>query len=423
MRKNIILFAIGTRGDVQPMIALGKGLKAAGFNVSLLASRQNQAWITQHGLTALPSSVDIPQVMSSLGGQNWVEKGHNPFLQLRIMKKLLDQFGWTLMEDAWHACQNADAILSSFTSDTYASAIGEKLGLPVISVPLQPPVLSTRNGRALLNAPLPRQVSLINYILGKAFIEPAPWQIYGKLTNRFRQEVLGLRPLTATQFTAVRRQMPVLLAYSQHVVPKPADWPPHYYPTGYFFLNEGQNWQPPESLLDFLAAGPKPVAVGFGSMIGKNPERITRLLIDAVVKSGQRAVLLSGWAGLGNGELPPSIYKIASVPHDWLFPRMAAVVHHGGAGTTAAGLRAGVPAVIVPHMADQFFWAKRLHDLGVAVRPLPRHKLTSSRLARAVQTAVSSTEMQTQARNLSQLVEAERGVETAVSQIMHLLNG
>lgn len=421
MAKKITILAHGTRGDVQPAIALGKALQEVGYRVKLMASPNFQSWIEGHGLETAVSRINVQTVMESAGGQAWVEAGHKPLVQLRVMRQLIADAGWDMVEDAWHACQDADAIISSFTSDTYAYSIAEKLQVPLISLALQPTLIATRNGRSLVNAPLPARTSLINYLFGKLIIEPSPWQIYGDITNRFRQEVLNMPPSNGRENATSRRQTPMLLAYSPHVVPTPEDWPSQFHPCGYLFLNDNENWQPPAELQAFLDAGDPPICIGFGSMIGRNPEAITRLLIDAIVDSGQRAVFLSGWAGMAALDPPDTVFQLEAAPHSWLFPRMAAVVHHGGAGTTAAGLRAGVPAVIVPHMVDQPFWAKRLCQLGTNPEPIPRHKLTSSELASAIRSAVSDETLRAKASELGELVRAEDGVGTAVATIQQIL--
>lgn len=420
---KITIIAVGTRGDVQPAIALGQALKQRGHTVRLAASADFCDWIEQYGLETAESTVNIQQLMESEGGVAWVERGYNPVVQIRLMKKLLDQYGWAMAWDAWQACQGAEAIISSFTSDTYVTAIAEKLSIPQMSMLLQPAVIATRDGRSIFNTPLPNRLSLFNRWFSRAFIEPAPWQMLGEVATRLRQE-LKLPPQSARENKAVRQQLLMLQAYSAHVVPHPVDWPPNVHTTGYWFLDEQPDWQPSTALHDFLAAGPPPVYIGFGSMTGSAPKRTTRLILDALAISGQRAIVSSGWAGLGQDQLPESIFQIEAVPHNWLFPRMAAVVHHGGAGTTAAGLRAGIPSLIIPHFADQPYWGQRIYALGVGPKPLPRHKLTAQKLAQGLQMAVSDSLMKQRAATLGGKIRAETGVVQAVDLIeKHILDG
>jgi sterol 3beta-glucosyltransferase len=187
--------------------------------------------------------------------------------------------------------------------------------------------------------------------------------------------------------------------------------------TGYWFLDLAGEYTPPPALLDFLAAGDPPVSIGFGSMVDHEKEEMTRLIVQALDQARQRAVLLGGWAELGFGQLPDNIFPLDFAPHDWLFPRMAAVVHHGGAGTTAAGLRAGVPNVIVPFFADQFFWGWRVAQLGAGPQPIPRKELSAQKLVGAIRQAVGDAGMCARARVLGEQVRAEDGIAQAVELV------
>lgn len=421
MGINITIIAFGTRGDVQPAIALGRALQASGHRVRILASVGFKSWIESYGLDAATTTVDIKAMMESEVGAEWIEHGVNPIKQIGIMKRLLNERGMVMVTDAWHACQDAEAIITSFTSDVYGVSIAEKLGAKHISMPLQPSLVATRSGAATINAPIPHRDSWLNYLVGKLIIEPIMWQWYGDFANRFRTELLGLPPQTRPQNSAAQRKMLVVHGYSEQVIPHPRDWPDNMFTTGFWFLDEGHAWQPPAALLDFLATGPAPVCVGFGSMTGRDPQAVIRLLIEAVTHSGQRAVLLSGWAGGGDVDLPSTVFRLDAAPHDWLFPRMSAVVHHGGAGTTAAGLRAGVPSVIVPHLGDQPLWGQRVEALGVGPRAIPRPKLTATRLGQAIRRAATDPVMRQRAQMLSAKIRQEDGIGVAVRLINRYL--
>jgi sterol 3beta-glucosyltransferase len=278
---RITMIAFGTRGDVQPAIALGKALKAEGHSVRLLAGANFKNWIEGHGLEAVASTINIQTIMESDLGRDWIES-NNFITQLRILKKLTEQTGWQAMMEARMACRFADVIISSFTSDIYALSIAEKLGIRHISMPLQPPLFPTRNGAATMNAPLPERKSIINYLFGKLFLEPTSWQLSGELVNRFRTEVLNLPPQTYTQFLAAKRRLFTVQAYSRHLVPHAEDWPSTLRTTGFWFLEEQNKWEPPAELTAFLEAGDAPVSIGFGSMVGHRLEQVTRIVVDAV---------------------------------------------------------------------------------------------------------------------------------------------
>ena len=410
---RITLIASGTRGDVQPSLAVGIGLRDAGYRVRILAGSSFRGWIEGHGLEAAPSRVDMQAVMASPAGRAWVQSGHKPMQQQKLMRQIVDEVGGDLIRDAAEAASDADLLLSGFTSDAYALAIGDHRGIPVASLPLQPTMLATRDGRAMSVAPLANRVSRLNAWFGKLILEPLAWRMYGDAVNRFRGE-LGLPTQTAREHLAQRRRMPMLHGVSRHVMPLPADWPSSCHVTGYWFLDEATRWAPPPALEAFLADGPAPVSIGFGSMTGGDPAGTSALVLEAVREAGVRAVLLSGWGGFEASSLPAGVLVQDEVPHAWLFPRVAAVVHHGGAGTTAAASRAGVPQVVVPHMADQPYWGRRVQGLGAGPKPLPRHKLTAEGLAAALRSATGDAAMRARAGELATAIRTEDGVAEAV---------
>ena len=208
--------------------------------------------------------------------------------------------------------------------------------------------------------------------------------------------------------------MPILYGFSPSVIPAPSDWDNHTHITGFWFVDEADDWQPPAALLDFLQAGSAPIYIGFGSMSSRAPEQTADLIIQALKLTNQRAILLSGWGGLQKANIPNSIFMIDSIPHSWLFPRVSAVVHHGGASTTAAGLKAGVPSVIIPFFGDQPFWGQRIADLGVGAKPIPRKQLTAERLANAIQEVVTNEDIRQRAAKLGKQIQTENGIESAV---------
>jgi sterol 3beta-glucosyltransferase len=210
------------------------------------------------------------------------------------------------------------------------------------------------------------------------------------------------------------QQYPTLYGFSPSVIPKPSDWH-NTEVTGYWFLDAATDWVPPADLMAFLQAGPPPVYIGFGSMGSRKPEETADLVLQAIARTGQRAILLSGWGGLSKADLPETVFMVESVPHSWLFSQVAAVVHHGGAGTTAAGLRAGVPSIVIPFFGDQPFWGQRVAKLGVGPEPIPRKQLTVERLAQAIRTAVTDRGMIRRAADLGAKIQAEDGVANAVA--------
>jgi sterol 3beta-glucosyltransferase len=246
--------------------------------------------------------------------------------------------------------------------------------------------------------------------------------MYRRMTNRFRADTLDLPPLPRFADLLVTRAgapIPILYPYSPHLLPVPPDFPPHVHVTGSWFLEPTTAWEPPAALTTFLDAGPPPVYVGFGSMGGKGARRRTQIVLDALARAGQRGVLARGWGGLSMEAAPDTVFALDEAPHDWLFPRMAAVVHHGGAGTTAAGLRAGKPTVICPILGDQPFWGRLVAERGLGPQPIPQRKLSAARLAAAIRQAVENPTIGQRAAVIGAQIRAEDGVGNGVALLEH----
>jgi UDP:flavonoid glycosyltransferase YjiC (YdhE family) len=415
---RITIAALGTRGDVQPMIALGKGLRAKGHNVTLIAGENFGDWVRSHGL-GFVGTADMEEVMRSPGGMEWVQSSENPRAQLGVMKRLLRQYGAGLVEPIIEQAQYTDVYLSVFVSAPFIQCICEKYPIKQVNLPLQP-YLPTRSGPASLIAAFPRGDSIINYWLG-LFGERALWSVSSETVAYLRQR-LDLPPYSTGAYIQAHRAIPTVYGFSQHVVPRAFDWEPHVHVGGYWFLDDGNGWQPSDDLLQFLAGGDKPVYVGFGSMPGRDPQAMVDLIGGALKQAGQRGVVTRGWNKAQPLRYDPQrIHLLDSAPHSWLFERVAAVVHHGGAGTTAAGLRAGRPTMIIPHMSDQPFWGRRVHELGAGVKPVPRHKLTEDNLAAGIKTLVSDSRIQQAAEMLGQCIRSEDGIGQSVALIEHYI--
>ena len=416
---RIAIFTAGSQGDVQPCIILGRGLQQAGFDV-LLAAPQNFAdLIRRHGLCFHALRGDVQQIMASETGRRFMERGGtNPIRSMLAMRKMLGPVAIQMAEDALEACRGSEALLSLAVFAPFGNSIAEIQGIPLINV--EPtPLLPTR---AFPAAGWPVQQNLgafHNRISGSAMLQMI-WQWYGPYVNEFRKR-FGLVLLHSTDFHRILSATPLFGAYSPKVIPHPPDWPDQVHITGYWFQHALSEWCPSDELQAFLEKGEPPVYVGFGSMGGRNPQDFAAIVLEALAKSGQRGLLLTGWGGLNVMRVPDNVFVVNSAPHSWLFPRMAAVVHHGGAGTTAEGLRAGVPTVIVPFIVDQSFWGKRVKDLGVGPEPIPAKKLTSDKLASAIQTATTDSKMKQRAVALGKAIRAENGVGTAVKIVQQYL--
>jgi len=412
---KITIFAAGSRGDIQPCIALGRGLQQAGYRVCLAAPEDFADFVRKHEVGFYPLGGDVQQIMAGDTGRKFMETGGaNPLKSIRAMRRMIAPVIKAMTDDAYAACRDAEALICLGVFFPFGQSIAEALNIPIINI--EPtPLLPTR---AFPAASWPIQRGLggwHNYLSGMAMLEVI-WLWYRPFVNDFRRR-LGLSPCTAACFYRKLRATPMLGAYSPHIIPHPTDWPDSAHVTGYFFLDSQADWQPSPELKAFLEAGDPPVCIGFGSMAGRSPEQLAGLILEALAKSGQRGVLLTGWGGLRPELVPGNVFVLDSAPHNWLFPRMAAVVHHGGAGTTAEGLRAGVPTVIVPFVFDQPFWGARAKALGLGPDPIPQKKLTADRLAGAIRIAVTDSGMKQRARLCGEAICAENGIGNAVKII------
>jgi len=323
-----------------------------------------------------------------------------------------------LWNDAWNACQGADVIIHGFFASFLSHCIAERLGVPCFAISVCPTFSPTRVFPNLAFAALPLGGGY-NWLTHIAF-DRSTWQIFQLLYSCARRKNPNLPLCTAWPYGRLNgRPVPILYAYSPAVSPKPRDWDEWRHVTGYWFLNRPTDWQPPADLVNFIEAGPPPVYVGFGSVNDLGLEEVTIIALEALARSGQRGLLQTGWRGLDNADLPREVFKIepGSIPHDWLFPHLSAVVHHGGAGTIAAGLRAGLPSVSIPFVSDQPYWGRRMAELGVGPKPIARRRLSVERLAGSITAATSDRDMRRRAAALGQHIHTEDGVANAVEVI------
>lgn len=413
---KISLIAFGTRGDVQPIVALGKGLRAAGHAVQVVAGKDFGDWVRAHGLGFYPLSFSIKDMMQSEDGVAWVEAKSQPE-ELRQMKALFAKVGLQGCRDIEAAIQGSDLVIGGLTSDFAAASACEKLGIAYAGAALQP-MYPTRAAWATVLPFWPFGESQLNVLAGKV-AGRLLFNVFADVMREYRA-ALGLPAWPYGAYYARLSRAPGLCGFSRHVVPPPKDYPSSMKVTGYWFLDDEPGWQPPPDLSAFLERGQPPVYIGFGSMTSGDARAKSNAVMSAIMQSGQRAVVLRGWAGLAGADgaqTGDDVYFLNSAPHAWLFPRMAGVVHHGGAGTTAAAFRAGVPQFVIPHFADQPYWARRAHELGVAVKPVDKFKLNARSLADGIKMMLSAPALSDNAARLGRLIRAEDGVGEAVRLI------
>jgi sterol 3beta-glucosyltransferase len=414
---RIVVIAPGSRGDIQPYVALGKGLRGSGHEVQVVTNAEFESLVRSYGLDCRPVAIGVEQAFQEEEARSAIEGG-GVLASFAKLAELARRSARLLAEVGMEACRGTDLILCGFSGLLIGHSLSEALRIPLVhayNVPLTP---TGKFPGALVPAAPFLPVGIANRLSHRA-TRQVVWQTARMAGAKARREVLGLGP--APFFGPFRSDRlagsPVLCGWSSHVIPKPSDWHPGIHVTGYWYLDEPSDWTPPPGLEAFLSNGPRPIYVGFGSMSHRDPAATTRLVFDAIRMSGQRAVVHTGWGGLGGGDLPKDVFLAGSVPHAWLFPRMAAVVHHAGAGTTAAGFRAGVPSLLVPFHGDQPFWGGLTAGLGVGPAPITRKRLTAERLAASITSALSDAPMRKKAAALGGKIRQEDGVAQAVRLI------
>ncbi|MGA5299287.1 glycosyltransferase [Nucisporomicrobium flavum] len=378
---RVLIVTSGSTGDVAPYTGLGQRLQAAGHEVTLATHEPFRDSVT---LPFVPIPGDLREILPQAHGQDGTGRGTGPRALLRLMRiarPLVAEMGDGIA--AAVAQTRAEVVLLSTVVAPLGYQVAEAAGIPWAGVFLQPVYPTGDFGPVLVGGRSAGRLG--NRLMGRV-TEVSAHPLYRRPVRHLRDSLglprKGMGRLQREQ----QHRWPTFHGFSPSVVPRPSDWPPSQEVVGYWWPAAAPGWSPPAEVDAFLAAGPPPVFVGFGSMAPGHGARLAAPVLAAVRAAGVRAIVQAGWSGLHAGD-DPDVLNVGPMPHEWLFPRVATVVHHAGAGTTAAALRAGVPAVPVPVLADQPFWARRLHALGVATAPIPLSQLTAERLAAALRAA------------------------------------
>ncbi|MEO8604224.1 MAG: glycosyltransferase [bacterium] len=392
-RLAVVILIVGSRGDVQPFLPIGQRL-AQTHRVRLATHAEFRPMVEAAGLEFYPLAADPRELMEYM-----VRTGG------RIVPTRLDQLVHDvprkraiigeLLESTWAACTKADpghADAPPFIADAIIAnppSYGHLHCAEALCVPLHMMFTMPWTPTAAFPHPMthlpPGPHHPVRNFLSYGVVSLLMWGGVADVANGFREHTLGLPRLSLGQGAALLddNEVPFTYLFPERVIERPADWGAHIDLASFVFFDQGATYEPPQALADFLAAGPPPVYIGFGSCVVDDPPRLTRILFEALEKAGVRGVVSRGWAALGDAVPPPHVHLIGDTPHDWLFPRCQAVCHHGGAGTTAAGLRAGLATVVVPFFGDQFFWGDVVRRAGAGPTPIPIGELTSDGLAEA----------------------------------------
>ncbi|KAK7520486.1 uncharacterized protein IWZ02DRAFT_265520 [Phyllosticta citriasiana] len=449
---NVVIHVVGSRGDVQPFVALGKVLKDVyNHRVRLATHPVFKGFVEENGLEFFSIGGDPAELMAFMvknpglmpgmetlknGDVGKRRKGIAEIIEgcWRSCIEVGDGFGVDAVDatEAWVNSGGNDTGVSSASGKPFvADAIianppsfahvhcAEKLGIPLhmmFTMPWSPtqafphPLANIQRSNA--------ETGVANY-MSYGLVDILTWQGLGDIINKFRTRTLNLEYLST--FSAMgllaRLRVPYTYCWSPALIPKPKDWGHHISVAGFFFLSLASNYIPAPDLAAFLEAGPPPVYIGFGSIVVDDPNAMTAMIFEAIKKLGVRALVSKGWGGLGADELgiPEGVFMLGNVPHDWLFKHVSCVVHHGGAGTTAAGIACGKPTVVVPFFGDQPFWGAMVAKAGAGPMPTPYKHLTADKLAESIQEALKPSSRE-RAEELAAKISRERGCDVGASR-------
>ncbi|KAG9051113.1 hypothetical protein FS837_011959 [Tulasnella sp. UAMH 9824] len=420
---SIVIMIVGSRGDVQPYIALGNRLKEHGHRVRIATHETFRKMVKDAGLEFQSIGGDPAELMSYMVRNPGLLPGTESLLNGDIPKKrkMLTE----ILNGCWKACIHADEETGTpFAADAIISNppafahihCAEALGIPLHLSFTMPWCATTAFPHPLVSFKSSNAEGGLSNYLSYATADLIQWQGIGDLINSFRTKTLGLDALSIRSGPSLadRLKVPWTYCFSPTLIPKPKDWMNHIDVVGFYFLEGAKSFKPEKDLEDFLAAGPPPVYIGFGSVVVEDAAAMTKTIFDAIRLANVRAIVSAGWGGLGGTDVPPNVFILTgSVPHDWLFTKVSAVCHHGGAGTTAIGLLLGKPTIIVPFFGDQPFWGEMVHKAGAGPEPIPQRKLKAERLAGAI-TFCLTEKARNAAKLMADRIRAEDGLKGGV---------
>jgi len=409
-QKCITVIALGSLGDVQPLVALGKGLRSAGHKVKIATNECFANLVKSNRLDFRPLSGDFPAAVIK-DHETFAKKGGDPIAMTKALRRIWKPSAASWAEEGMDACQDADLVIANFFAEYIGASFAEKLNIPFVRVWVVPGALVSNFSIYGTN---------IKYLFLQHVMNSIFWQSMRKVCNHHIRPDLGLKsyPWYGPQYKWRKDQKPVLFPFSNHVM----QWPNNLNLTeftritGYWFPDSTDSWQPPADLLEFLEEGEKPIYIGFGSQPVLDTEYMNNIVLKAIQKSGKRAIVQAGFGGTGDIQKDMNdvnIFPVDFVPFDWLFPKVEMAVHHGGAGTTALAARAGIPSIVTYFLADQPFWGEALYNLDVAPAPIPLKNLTSEILAESINLA-SDESMQKNAHDLGIHIRSEDGISNAI---------
>lgn len=414
----ITLVGIGSRGDIEPLVALGLALRRAGHGVRLAAPGTFRGLAMLWSMPFVDLGLDVRTVLEGEVGRRYIAAGSNPVAVLAAWRALVSEVATPLISSIVRALAGAEVVVSGLTTLPICLAVGAPHAFLFEPFPFQPTGArpSVLTPPSLLRS-LPGGVGRTYNLLTHRIVEELCWLPLARIVND-ALSAAGARQLRGNPLRSPEWvNTPVLGAYSPHVVPPAPDRHRRHHTTGWWLLPPHPSWEPRPELERFLGAGPPPVYVGMGSMIGRDTEGLARIVVTGLREAGVRGVVATGWGGMRDLASAEDVYVLDEAPHAWLFPQVAAVVHHGGSGTTGAGLAAGRPTLVCPYLTDQFFWGDRVATLGAGPAPIPRKRLTPDALGRALRSMTGSDGYAARAGELGALLRREDGPSEAVETL------
>ncbi len=404
---RITMLTIGSTGDVRPYVLLGREMAKRGHEITIATFAPFRSMVEEAKLNFFPLSGDAMELIG-----NVMKPGVNGTRFLNQLEKSLKKVLPTLLDDLMHAGEGAEAMCCTFFGSMYYS-IAEKYRIPCIQTQYFP--VDPNSQTPIASAPglhLGKGWNKTSYRLGYLLISLLEKRY---LTNWRKENGLSVRKVvTHPDYELCGHTIPVIYAISPIVMPRPKAWGEHIHMSGFWWDDEPCSYTPPEELQAFLQKGEKPIYIGFGSMVSGNMSKTYNTVIRAVRAANVRAVISLGWnSEKMHMKSDDRIFFADYVPHDWLFQQVSAVVHHGGAGTTASGLRAGKPTLVVPFGGDQPFWGSRVLSLGCGPRPIRRENLTVSRLTKALIDLTANGKYRVAAQEVSEQLRLEHGTQRA----------
>lgn len=408
---RITIFTAGTQGDVRPLVALGLGLTRAGHAVRIATGNGCAALIEEAGLEFAPLSADFLEVMKR--DPAVLRRGRNPLALLPRLRGHFREMTVNWAAEGAAAAADADLLIGNGMTAVLAASLSEVLGVPWVETQLQPTTPCPDIPPMALKPPRRPYPAWVNLALYRV-LRITTWQMLAPGYTQLRRD-LDLPPLPRSGPGFAGQGRKLLYGFSPTLCPPSPHWPEEERVTGYWHLDTPGDWRPQPALQQFLEDGPPPVYAGFGSMHSAEALKVAAQICAGIRASGRRAILATGWGGMAVAS-GPDILTVADCPHDWLFPRVALAIHHGGAGTAAAAARAGIPSVVMPRFGDQPFWAWCLQQRGIAPPPLEQKRPSVNAVAGAVRQALTP-EMQAKARAMGARMRQEDGIGRAIAQL------